>query len=166
MSLAVLLEKLLATPEKTCLGTHRLGALAHVYARKELKEDKEIAKLWPELERQIFEALVRLKHSQRADGGFEPQGMVAGSQTREHIDIYYTGHSLEWITFLGEEYCRDDWVVRGIDYLTRIVETTYNQTFRNLDATQTDQAHFDFDGLCHATSALKRWEELFAKKYQ
>jgi len=159
ISLAVLLEKLLVTPEKTCLGTHRLGALARVYARKELKEDKEIAKLWPELERQVFEALVRLKQSQRPDGSFEPPGMVAGSQTQEHIDIYFSGHSLEWITFLGEKYCHEDWVTRGVDYLTSVVATTYKQTFRNLDVAKTREAHFDFDGLCHATSALKRWQD-------
>jgi hypothetical protein len=59
MSLAILLKKLLATPEKTCLGTHRLGALAKVYARKDfLVADKEIAKLWSELERQVLEALL------------------------------------------------------------------------------------------------------------
>ena len=159
MSLAILLEKLLKTPEKTCLGTHRLSALARVYARKELLTDKEVAKLWLELERQVLEALVRLKQSQRPDGGFEPPGMTPGLQTQEHTDIYYTGHSLEWITFLGEDYCRDDWVVHGIDYLAGIAETTYKQTYRNLAAAQTPDVHFDFDGLCHAVSALKRWHD-------
>ena len=162
MSLAVLLEKLLKAPERTCLGTHRLGALARVYARKELREGKEVARLWPELERQVFEALHRLKQSQRPDGGFEPPGMVACSQTQENIDIYYTGHSLEWVTFLGENYCRDDWVVGGVDYLTSLVEKTYRQTFRNLGAVQTPDIHFDFGGLCHAVSALAGWKDRFA----
>ena len=159
VSLAVLLEKLLATPERTCLGTHRLGALASVYARKEFREDKEIARLWPELERQVLEALVRLKRSQRPDGGFEPPEPLTWVQ---HGDIYYTGHSLEWVTFLGEHHCRDDWVVRGVDYLTGLVETTYRQKFRNLEASQTPEVHFDFGGLCHAMSALRRWRDCIA----
>jgi len=159
MSLAVLLEKLLKTPEKTCLGTHRISALARVYARKEFLADKEIAKLWQELERQVLEELVRLKQSQRPDGGFEPPGKVACSQTQEAIDIYYAGHCLEWITFLGKAYCRDDWVVRAVDYLAGITATTYKLTYRNLDAAQTYEAHFDFDGMCHAVSALKRWHD-------
>ena len=163
MSLAMLLKKLLATPERTCLGTHRIGALARVYARKELKEDKEIAKLWPELERQVFEALVRLKQSQRPDGSFEPPEPVTWAQ---HSDIYYTGHALEWVTFLGEEYRRDDWVVRGVDYLNDVIETTYRQTFRNLEVAQTPEVHFDFGGLCHAISALKRWKDHFTSKQQ
>ena len=159
VSLAILLEKLLKTPERTCLGTHRLSALARVYARKELSADKEIDKLWSELERQVFEALVLLKQSQRPDGGFEPPGKTPGLQTQEHSDIYYTGHSLEWITFLGEDYCQDDWVIRAVDHLAGITDAIYKQTYRNLDAAKTPDAHFDFDGLCHAVSALKRWHD-------
>jgi hypothetical protein len=159
MSLAVLLEKLLKTPEQTCLGTHRISALARVYAHKEFLTDKEIARHWSELERQVLEALVRLKQSQRSDGGFEPPGMTHGSPTQAHADIYYTGHCLEWITFFGKDYCRDDWVVRSADYLAGIAGVTYRQTYRNLEAAPTPEAHFDFDGLCHAVSALKRWND-------
>jgi hypothetical protein len=159
VTLAMLLEKLLATPERTCLGTHRLGALAKVYARKELLADKEIAKHWQELERQVLEALLQLKQSQRPDGGFELPGMAPGSQTQEHSDIYYTGHSLEWITFLGEDYCRDDWVVRAADHLAGITAATYKHTYRNLETMQTPDVHFDFGGLSHAISALKRWHD-------
>jgi hypothetical protein len=164
MSLAILLEKLLKTPEKTCLGTHRLGALARVYARKELKNDKEIAKLWSELERQIFEALARLKQSQKPDGGFEPPDLTSGSQTPENIDIYYTGHSLEWITFLGNDYSGDDWVVQGIDRLCESVKIVHLQVFRNLDAVGNEESYFDFDGFCHAVSALEQWKNLSKPK--
>jgi len=157
MSLAILLEKLLATPERTCLGTHRIGALAKVYARKELLADRDIARLWTELERQVLEALVQVKQSQRPDGSFEPPTRVPGSDILE--DIYYTGHCLEWITFLGEDYCRDDWVVHAIDFLAGGVEATYRQTYRNLGAVRTPTAHFDFGGLSHAVSALKRWHD-------
>jgi hypothetical protein len=158
MSLAILLEKLLKTPEKTCLGTHRLGALARVYARKELKNDKEIAKLWSELERQIFEALARLKQSQRPDGSFEPPGLTSGSQTPENIVIYYTGHSLEWLMLLDNDYSGDDWVIRGLDKLNDTITLSYIQIFRNLDAVGNEESHFDFDGLCHAVSALNLWK--------
>jgi hypothetical protein len=157
MSLAILLEKLLKTPEATCLGTHRLSALARVYAKKELKQDKEVAKLWDDLERQVLEALVRLKESRREDGGFEPPGLTAGTQSQDNIDIYYTGHSLEWITFLGDEYCHDDWVVRAAERVSNAIDATYQSTFRDMDAAGNEVSHFDFDGLCHATSGLKRW---------
>ncbi|MCL2709278.1 MAG: hypothetical protein FWE95_00220 [Planctomycetaceae bacterium] len=159
MSLAMLLEKLLDTPERTCYGTHRLGALAKVYARKEFSEDRQIGRLWSELERQVLEALVMLKQSQRPDGSFESPGIEFGSQTKEHCDIYFTGHSLEWITFLGEDYCRDDWVVRAVDHLAGAVEMTYRQTYRNLAVSRTPDVHFDFGGLSHAVSALKRWHD-------
>jgi len=159
MTLAMLLEKLLDTPERTCYGTHRLGALANVYARKEFLEDRAIARLWSELERQVFEALVMLKQSQRPDGGFELPEMTFGSPTQEHYDIYYTGHSLEWITFLGEDYCRNDWVVRAVDFLAGITSATYRQTYRNVESVQIPNTHFDFGGLSHAVSALKRWHD-------
>ena len=158
MSLAILLDKLLRTPEKTCLGTHRLGALARVYARKELKQDKEVAKLWDELERQILEALVRLKQSQRLDGAFEVPGQTPATQNDDFVDVYYTGHSLEWVVLLGNDYCRDDWVVRGFQRLSEAVEAVYRQTYRNLDATGNVQSHFDFDGLSHAVSAAICWK--------
>jgi hypothetical protein len=164
MLLAMLLEKLLKMPEKTCLGTHRLGALARVYARKELRQDKEIVRLWSDLERQIFEALTQLKQSQRLDGGFEPPDLTSGSQTPENIDVYYTGHSLEWITFLGEDNSRDDWVVEGIDRLNKVVKMTYIQSFRNLDAVANEEPYFDFDGLCHAVSALEQWKNRIKSK--
>jgi hypothetical protein len=160
MSLAILLEKLLKTPERTCLGTHRLGALARVYARKELKNDTEIAKLWSELEWQILEALVRLKQLQRPDGSFEPPGLTSGSQTQENIDVYYTGHSLEWVMFLDGDFFRDDWIVRAVDRLRESVRFMYIQVFRNLDAVGNEESHFDFDGLCHAVSALNQWKTL------
>lgn len=192
MSLAILLEKLLKTPEATCLGTHRLSALARVYAQKELKpsvsnsndifhektqaaneprplltqsnmpdrlRSKEIEKLWDELERQVLEALVRLKESQQEDGAFEPPGLTAGTQSQDNIDVYYTGHSLEWITFLGEDYCHDDWVVRTAEKVSNAIDVTYQSTFRNMDAAGNEESHFDFDGLCHAISALKRWKD-------
>jgi hypothetical protein len=164
MSLAILLEKLLKTPEKTCLGTHRLGALAGVYARKELKNDKEIAKLWSELERQIFETLARLKQSQKPDGSFEPPGLTSGSQTPENIVIYYTGHSLEWLMLLDNDYSGDDWVIRGFDKLNDTITLSYIQIFRNLDAVRNEESHFDFDGLCHAVSALNLWKNSLESK--
>jgi hypothetical protein len=66
---------------------------------------------------------------------------------------------LEWITFLGEEYCRDDWVVRAANYLAGISGSTYKHTYRNLEAMQTPDVPFDFGGLSHAISALKRWHD-------
>ncbi|MDR1383152.1 MAG: hypothetical protein LBJ67_04790, partial [Planctomycetaceae bacterium] len=159
MRLATLLEKLLKTPEKTCLGTHRLSALARVYAKRELKEDKATNKLWTELERQVLESIVRLKQLQREDGGFEPPGLTAGTPSQDNIDVYYTGHSLEWITFLDKEYCRDDWVVQAIEKLSDIVQLTYSPTFRNMDALGNEESHFDFDALSHAMSALRRWRD-------
>lgn len=157
VSLPILLAKLLTTPERTCLGTHRLSALARAYAKKEFKEDKAIGKLWPELERQVFEALVRLKRSQRPDGGFEPPGITPGSQTLEHIDVYYTGHSLEWITFLEGDFCRDDWIVRAFERLVETVNMSYVQTVQNMDNIENQRDYFSFDGLCHTLSAMNKF---------
>jgi hypothetical protein len=159
MSLAVLLERLLKTPERTCLGTHRLGALARTLSRPELRADPNVERLWPELERQVHAALLDLKRSQRPDGGFHIPGAVPGTPTPEHQDIYYSGHSLEWITFLAPGYAPDDWVVLAVDRLRQAIEVTYQGTYRNMDTEGDEQSHFDFDGLSHATSALRRWRD-------
>ena len=125
-----------------------------MYENKSFQEDRGIKRLWPELERQVLEAVVKLKRSQREDGGFEPPGMTPTTQMQEQIDIYYGGHALEWLSFLGDEYMSDDWVVRAFEHLCTAIERTYAQTFRNMDAVGSEVSHFDFDGLCHATSAL------------
>ncbi|NQT17782.1 MAG: hypothetical protein HQ582_33815 [Planctomycetes bacterium] len=147
MSLALLLKTLLNTPENTCLGTHRLAALARTLSHQELRADPEVERLWPELERQLRGALLDLKQNQRPDGGFPVPGATPGTPSREHQDIYYGGHSLEWITFLDIEYARDDWVVRGVDRLAQAIGATYQETYRNMDTIGSGSSHFDFDGL-------------------
>lgn len=164
MSLAILLEKLLATQEKTCLATHRLAALARTHSRQELRADPEVERLWPELERQVYEALLDLKQRQRPDGGFLLPGMTPGTPLRDHQDIYYVGHSLEWITFLGDEYIQDDWVVRALERLTQAIGATYLGTYYNMDAIGTGSSHVDFDGLSHGVSAIRRWRDKVQNK--
>lgn len=159
MSLAILLDKLLKTPEKTCLGTHRLAAFARTFSHQELRAAPEMKRLWPELQRQVHAALLGLKQNQRPDGGFLAPGITPGSSTRDHQDIYYGGHSLEWISFLDIEYARDDWVVCAVERLAQAIEATYQGTYFNMDGTGSVNSHFDFDGLAHAVSALRRWRD-------
>lgn len=171
VSLAILLERLLKTPEPTCLGTHRIAAFARTLSREELRVDKDMERLWPELRRQVLAELLSLKENQRPDDALMLPGATAGTQSADHQDIYYTGHCLEWITFLDDEYLCDDWVVRAVRRLTAAIDATHAATYRNLDACtgcdhsagrcskQSVEAHFDFDGLSHAVSALRRWRD-------
>jgi hypothetical protein len=159
MSLALLLEVLLKTPEKTCLGTHRLAAMARTLSREELRKDDAINELWPELERQVNQALAELKQSHRPDGGFVAPGLAAGSTSPRHQDIFYAGHSLEWMTLLDRNYERGSWFVKAIKTLASGVAHTCVTTFQSLDAIGDTTAHFDFDGLTHAVSALRRWHD-------
>jgi hypothetical protein len=173
VSFAILVERLLETPEPTCLGTHRIAALARTLSHEHLRTDEDLERLWPELRRQVSAALLFLKQSQGPDGAFAPPGTTSGTQTRDHQDVYYTGHCLEWIMFLDGQYLRDDWVVRAIQRLTEVVDATHVTTYRNMGAclgcddsashspgccsVGSHEAHFDFDGLSHAASALRRW---------
>jgi hypothetical protein len=158
-----------STLERSCFLKHNFGdvdANQKLTCSLELKNDTEIVKLWSELEWQIFEALARLKQSQRSDGSFDPPDLTSGSQTPENIDVYYTGHSLEWLMFLDNDYSCDDWIVRGINRLCESVKIVHIQVFRNLDAVGNEVSHFDFNGLCHAVSALNLWKNSLESKRQ
>jgi hypothetical protein len=159
ISLAILLERLLTTPERTCLGTHRLGALARTLSHQELREDPEMERLWPELQRQVHGALLDLKQNQRADGEFLVPGVTPGTPSPDCQDVFYTGHSLEWITFLDVEYAQDGWVVRAVERLGQAIGATYEDTYRNMDTNGDESSHFDFDALSHGVSALERWRD-------
>lgn len=160
LTLADFLKELLAKEEPVCLGTHRLGALARTFHREELREDPRMEKLWQELQRQVYSAVYELKRSQRSDGLFAPPGQVPGISDFDHADIYFSGHSLEWIMYLEGTFASDDWVVNAIESLAKKVSNNYELTYRNLDAIRSPASHFDFDGLCHAVSALERWKTL------
>lgn len=160
VSLAILLERLLKTPETTCLGTHRIAAFARTLSHEDLRTDADIERLWPELQRQVYAELLFLKQNQRVDGGFRLPGTTAGTPSHNHRDVYYTGHSLEWITFLDGQYLCDEWIVHAIHRLAEAISATHLATYRNMDVAGTKEAHFDFDGLSHAVSALRRWHDL------
>ena len=161
VSLAQLLKVLLETPEQTCLGTHRLAALARTYSRPALREnDAKMERLWPALERQVNSALVSLKKSQQSNGNFSVPGVTAGSKSAVYQDIFFGGHSLEWITLLGSEHAHDEWVVAAAKAVIGGIFQTYLSTYRNLDAIGDRASHFNFDALTHAVSAVCRWREL------
>lgn len=158
LSFAALLKELLNRKEATCAGAHRIGAFARTLSHEQLRDDPQIARLWPETERQLNAALIQLKQNQREDGGFALPGPLAGSQSLDHQDMYYTGHCVEWITLLGDtDYLHDDWVVRAVLRLADVINATHKETYRNMDMIRNEASHFDFDGLCHAMSGLKRW---------
>jgi hypothetical protein len=66
--------------------------------------------------------------------------------------------------FLDNDYSGDDWIIRGIDKLNETITMSYIQIFRNLDAVGNNESHFDFDGLCHAVSALNLWKDSLKSK--
>jgi hypothetical protein len=165
VSFARLLEVLLRTPERTCLGTHRLAGLARTYSRPALHEnDPLLESLWPELERQVNEALAGLKQSQRRDGFFLVPGVTAGSQAPLYQNLYFTGHTLEWIAFLGRNRASDQWIARAAGAVVDGINSTYVSTYRSMDELGNDVSHFDFDALAHAVSAVRRWRDLFGNR--
>lgn len=156
MSFVALFEALLKKEEPACFGTHRLGALARTLNREDFRDEK----LRPELKRQVYEAIYELKRSQRQDGCFAVPGKTPGTNDSEQADVYFTGHSVEWLMYLKEDFATDDWVVDAVEGLTNKVASTHQATYRNLDVVGSWESHFDFDGLCHAVSALARWRKI------
>ena len=160
VSFPELLKALLTKDEPTCLGTHRLGALARTLSRETLCRTPEMKKLLPELELQVRTAVYDLKSAQRPDGCFAIPGETPCSNSADFADIYFTGHSLEWILFLGDRFAADDWIVDAVESLAVKVLSNYELIYRNLDAVGSPGSHYDFDGLSHAVSALSRWRKI------
>ena len=160
MSLARLAGKLLRQREAACMGTHRLAALARISAKDSLKSKSDISAILLELEKEIDSALNNLKTSQRPDGTFVSPEAAPCSQAQPYQDIYFTGHSLEWITLLESRCAKEEWVVRAIEALIILINKTHENIYRNLDGVGTEAAFFDFDGLAHAVSAVRRWRDI------
>ncbi len=164
MTFAILLERLLGTQEHTCFGTHRMAALARTLSKPELREDEGVGQLWSEIEQQVLREAKTLKREQRVDGGLSVPGLTPGTNERDYQDVYYTGHCLEWLTFLGPELLRDDWVIAAVRRLSNAIDATYVQIYLDLEMVGNESAHFDFDGLSHGVSALRRWRDVVSEE--
>ncbi len=166
MSLAIFVGKLMKYFEPTCGGEHRLGGLARVLSRPELRNDPDLAALWPEVERQINSHIVLLQERQWPDGSLvfpdEMARLLPADKmpNPDYFDVFCTGHTLEWLTFvLSPNQLRDEWVVRATDRLASAVRSSLKRTIRAIPV-GSDEDHYRFGQFTHAISGLRRWKDV------
>jgi hypothetical protein len=166
LSLAPLVRRLLNSPDSSCAGAHRLGGLARVLAAPNLQQMGEMADLWPDIEWHVNQELKRLRQRKSTDGSFElpPESKVAiQNETHrgtERLVVFYTGHTLEWLMWvLNDREIQEDWIIDAARRLASAVRATYDMAVAELDASGTDDAHYQFGEVAHAVSGLRRWRD-------
>lgn len=163
MSIVYLAEKLLDRNEAFCIGTHRLAAFARVFASALRFADRPSEILRRKLSSKLEESIVLLKASQDADGSFAPPGASPGSTLDGYQRLFYGGHSLEWIFELDKQLAYEPWVVSAVGYVAEAIANTFDNTYDMLNAVGDTNSHFDFDGLAHAVSAIRRWRDIVSR---
>jgi hypothetical protein len=122
-----LLEEELKQPisaRSTCGGTHRLFALSFAVERRQ-SEGLPIDGPWERAARRTTEYQARAFRMQNRDGSFSTAWLdrPANSASADRR-LTTSGHVAEWLAFsLSEDELHDDRFERGLNYLTRLLET-------------------------------------------
>jgi hypothetical protein len=169
MSLAILAESLLAEKEGACGGTHQLFAMSRVLSRPALKQDEQLAAVWPRLERRVSIAVQQLQASQNPSGDFgipaslRERLLARPDATPNRMGVYYTGHCVEWLVLaLAPDQLSEPWVLRAVEYLTGAIAADFIDVASTLYL-RTDEQHYQYGFQAHAISALVRWHARVAE---
>jgi hypothetical protein len=166
MSLALIVSKLLSTPEATCAGEHRLGALSRILSHSELQHDSEMQGLWHDIQREVNDHITLLQECQQPDGSFNlpsQQAALFGINKQEHpgeFDVFCIGHTLEWISTYGDkDLLSEKWIVRATNRLADAVASTHDSTIFMFETKKSSDSVFRLGQLMHAISGLRRWSD-------